>query len=126
MVTLPRFVTEVLAAHIAAFSAGEDGLLFTGREGGPIRRTAFMAPPFRPAAFRASLAPLRFHDLRHTDAALAIAAGAPEGHPPSAWVTRRSPRRSTSTAPVLRQVPVLPAFTGKAMGTVILAIYEHE
>jgi hypothetical protein len=24
------------------------------------------------------------------------------------------------------QVPVLPAYSGKAMGTVILAIYEHE
>jgi integrase len=50
--------------------------MFTGREGGPIRRTAFMARHFRPAVSRAGLAPLRFHDLRHTAAALAIQAGA--------------------------------------------------
>jgi hypothetical protein len=26
----------------------------------------------------------------------------------------------------IQHVPVLPAYSGKAMGTVILAIYEHE
>jgi len=75
MVTLPRFLTEALAAHVAAFPS-EDGLMFTGREGGPIRRTAFMARHFRPSVAKAGLAPLRFHDLRHTAAALAIQSGA--------------------------------------------------
>jgi hypothetical protein len=35
-----------------------------------------MARVFRPAVRRAGLAPLRFHDLRHTYAALMVAAGA--------------------------------------------------
>jgi integrase len=35
-----------------------------------------MARVFRPAVRRAQLAPLRFHDLRHTYAALMVAAGA--------------------------------------------------
>jgi integrase len=35
-----------------------------------------MARLFRPAVRRAQLAPLRFHDLRHTYAALMVAAGA--------------------------------------------------
>jgi len=35
-----------------------------------------MAHVFRPAVRRADLAPLRFHDLRHTYAAPMVAAGA--------------------------------------------------
>lgn len=35
-----------------------------------------MARVYRPAVKRAELAPLRFHDLRHTYAALMVAAGA--------------------------------------------------
>jgi integrase len=35
-----------------------------------------MSRVFRPAVRRADLAPLRFHDLRHTHAALMVAAGA--------------------------------------------------
>jgi len=40
------------------------------------RKDNFMSRVFRPAVRRADLAPLRFHDLRHTYAALMVAAGA--------------------------------------------------
>ena len=50
--------------------------MFTAPEGGAIRKDNFMARVYRPAVRRAGLAPLRFHDLRHTYAALMVAAGA--------------------------------------------------
>lgn len=40
------------------------------------RKDNFMSRVFRPAVKRARLEPLRFHDLRHTYAALMVAAGA--------------------------------------------------
>jgi integrase len=40
------------------------------------REDNFSARVFRPAVRRAGLAPLRFHDLRHTYATLMVAAGA--------------------------------------------------
>lgn len=73
---LPRFVTEAVAAHLARHPAGPEGFVFRSPEGGPLRRSNFMHRVFEPAVARAGLEPLRFHDLRHTAAALAIAAGA--------------------------------------------------
>lgn len=61
---------------MAAYPPESDRLIFTSVEGGPLHRTRFMARYFRPAVEIAGLAPLRFHDLRHTAAALAIHAGA--------------------------------------------------
>ena len=92
-VTLPRFVTEAIAAHLAASPAGADGLVFRDPAGGPIRRTNFRRRFFIPAVVAAGLGQMvrrdagggrtrmvyegiRFHDLRHTAATLAIAAGA--------------------------------------------------
>jgi integrase len=54
----------------------ELGLVFPTRGGSVWRKDNFMARVFRPAARRTKLAPLRFHDLRHTYAALMVAAGA--------------------------------------------------
>jgi integrase len=69
-------VTEGLAAHLTAYPAGPDALVFTDPGGGPVRRRNFRDRIFRKAVRRAGLAPLCFHDLRHTAAALAIRAGA--------------------------------------------------
>jgi integrase len=75
-VVLPRFLIRMLEHHLAEHR-GPSGYLFTAPEGGALRHRAFMARTFRPAVTRAELpAKLRFHDLRHTCAALLIAAGA--------------------------------------------------
>lgn len=82
-VTVPRFLVEELAAHMATYmrpaaedKAGAD-LLFTSRTGEPIRWTNFRRRAWEPAIRRAGLEPAPvFHDLRHTAAALAIASGA--------------------------------------------------
>ena len=76
VVTLPHSVIEALAAHLSAYSPGPDGLVFTDPGGGPVRRSNFRDRFFLGAVREAGLKPLRFHDLRHTAAALAIRAGA--------------------------------------------------
>ena len=61
------------------------------------RKDNFMARIFRPAVRRAELAPLRFHDLRHTYAALMVApAPIPSSSRPNS-ATARSTSRSTPT-----------------------------
>jgi integrase len=74
-VTLPRFLVDVLAHHIAAYPDPE-GFVFGAVRGGALRRSHFSRRVFAPAVERAEVAPLRLHDLRHTAAALAIASGA--------------------------------------------------
>jgi integrase len=76
VVSLPRFVSEALARHMSAFPPGAAALIFTAAEGGPLRRTRFRERVWVGAVEEAGLGPLRFHDLRHTAAALAIKAGA--------------------------------------------------
>ena len=74
-VALPRTVVDALAAHVATYPPGPDGLIFSNSHGGPVWRLGFTRRVWHPAVERAGLAPLRFHDLRHTSVALAIAAG---------------------------------------------------
>jgi integrase len=74
-VALPRFLTDELTTHWGRWPTAEDGYLFTAPEGGPLRRANFRRRDWLPAV-RASVGePLRFHDLRHTDAAILIAQG---------------------------------------------------
>jgi integrase len=74
-VSIPRFLGDLLAEHVATFPAG-DGHVFRSAQGGPLRRS-FYPRHYKPAVSRAGLSPsLRFHDLRHTCAALLIAQGA--------------------------------------------------
>lgn len=72
--SVPGFLTEVLAAHLAG--APESDYVFTTTRGAPLRRSSFRGSYWLPAVDRAGLAPLRFHDLRHTCAALLIEQGA--------------------------------------------------
>lgn len=80
-VILPRFLRDMLNDHLASPSPGGNGLedlVFTTREGKPIRHNLFIRRHFRPAVKRAlpeAKHGLRFHDLRHTCVALMIAAG---------------------------------------------------
>lgn len=76
-VPLPRSIVTGLEEHLVEFVAPEDdAFVFTGPEGGPLRRSLFRSRVWLPAVSAASLEGLRFHDLRHTFVALWIAAGA--------------------------------------------------
>jgi integrase len=74
-VALPKFLSDELARHLAKWPPGFEGFVFSAPEGGPLRRTNFRRRTWLPAV-RASVGqPLRFHDLRHSHAAMLIAQG---------------------------------------------------
>jgi len=74
-VTLPAFLADMLGEHIGGYPS-DDGYVFTMREGGPLRQGNFYKRVFRPAVARAGLSEgLRFHDLRHSCAAILIDQG---------------------------------------------------
>ncbi len=76
-VALPGLVIAALEAHLAAYAEpGPEGLVFPAPEGGFLRLENFRKRVWTPATVTAGVAPLRLHDLRHTCASLAIAAGA--------------------------------------------------
>jgi integrase len=76
-VRLPRFLCDELGSYLAERPTGRDDLVFTAPGGRPLRHNLFYARTFKPAVVRAGLPEgLRFHDLRHTCAALLIAQGA--------------------------------------------------
>jgi integrase len=75
-VTLPAVAAIALAEHLASFAApGPEGLVFPAPEGGYLRRSNFRRW-WVPAMRAAGVEGLRFHDLRHSAATLALAAGA--------------------------------------------------
>lgn len=75
VVSLPPTLVEALGRQLTGHR-GE--LVFSGPDGGPLRRSNFHARVWRPTVGSAGLAPApRFHDLRHSHVALLIAAGVP-------------------------------------------------
>jgi integrase len=69
-VTLPTFLSEQLADHIPRY-ASEGSYIFTAPKGGPVSHHNYMRRHFYPAARSARMPEgLRFHDLRHTCAAI--------------------------------------------------------
>lgn len=75
-VSLPAFLADALAEQVAGRAEpGLTGLVFPAPVGGPMRRSNFRRRAWLPATRRAGLDGLRFHDLRHTAVALAIAQG---------------------------------------------------
>jgi integrase len=76
-VKLSPFLAELLADQLAARAQpGSDGLVFTTKACEPLRRGNFRRTYWLPAVRAAGLEGLRFHELRHTAVALAIANGA--------------------------------------------------
>ena len=72
-ITVPRFLATMLGEHIGRYSSG---YVFTASEGGPVHHRNFRRRDYAPAVKLAELpGGLRFHDLRHTCAALLIANG---------------------------------------------------
>jgi integrase len=67
-------VVEAFAAHLQAFPAGPDGLVFGGTLGQPHSRSSFWKP-WRAVTERADARGFRFHGLRHHYASLLIRHG---------------------------------------------------
>lgn len=70
---LPKYVADVLAAHLAEFPVGADGFVFTSTTGAPLRRSVY-GSTFRRAARSIGL-DATSHDLRHHCASLLIRSG---------------------------------------------------
>ena len=76
-VDLPSALALELAEHRISRPPDPHAFLFTAPTGGPLRHSNFYRRFFKPAVPRAGLDErTRFHDLRHTAAALMIAQGA--------------------------------------------------
>lgn len=74
-VPIPRFLVDQLAEHVRG--KGPDDLVFAGvRGGGALRAPIFRHAAFDRAAEAIGIPGLHPHELRHTAASLAIAAGA--------------------------------------------------
>jgi integrase len=77
VVTMPRFVANALTEHLTTWAKeGAKGLVFPTPEGGLLRRSNFRRRVWLPAVEAVGVEGLRFHDLRHSAATLAAAAGA--------------------------------------------------
>lgn len=76
-VPIPDALADELRSHLGSRPGEPDAFVFTAPDGGPLRHNNFYPRFFKPAVKRAGLDPrTRFHDLRHTAAALMINEGA--------------------------------------------------
>jgi len=71
---LPDFLVQELLVHLAKFSPGPDGLVFTMPEGGPIHFRNFDRRHWQPACLKAIGRKVRFHTLRHSHTVMLQAA----------------------------------------------------
>jgi integrase len=77
VVVLPAVAVAALADHLDDYTTPRpDGLVFPSGRGTYLQRSNFSRLVWRPAVQQLGLDGLRFHDLRHTAATLAAAAGA--------------------------------------------------
>lgn len=77
-VPLPDFVREALEQHMHQFTAPGEDLLVTTSHHRLLRRSHYNQDIWRPALAKAHLPPgTTFHDLRHSYASAALAAGVP-------------------------------------------------
>jgi integrase len=68
-VPLPRFLVQELERHLAEYPSGQ--YVFTSPTGGPLRKTWYQRS-FLPALKSAGVPKVRFHDLRHSAATIAL------------------------------------------------------
>jgi integrase len=73
-VPIPRSLVDQLAEHVAG--KDPEDLVFTSPRGAPLRNHNFRSRVFAPAAASIGVPQMTPHDLRHTAASLAVAAGA--------------------------------------------------
>jgi integrase len=77
VVPVPAFAIDALAAHLAAFPAGPDGLIFQADKGGPVLRTTLNGR-WRMTLRRAGVAVgVHLHHVRHLYATALTAGGVP-------------------------------------------------
>jgi integrase len=66
-VGFPELIAAVIRWHLSCFAqSGDDGLVFTGPTGAPLRRGNVRRRTWLPALTAAGLPAVHFHDLRHT------------------------------------------------------------
>ena len=77
-VAIPRFLCERLATHLELRSVARDPkvMVFTSLDESVLRHSNFYRRVFKPAVKAFGLDGFRFHDLRHTCAAMLIQQGA--------------------------------------------------
>ncbi len=76
-VTVPGFLVKELQEYLSKLDGDQDSYIFRSSQGGELRWQNFYNKHFKPAVLRAGLPQnTRFHDLRHTAAALMIAQNA--------------------------------------------------
>ena len=76
-VVIPGVITPDLRWHLARFTAsGDSALVFTSRNGAPLRHTNFRRRHWLPALCQTGLTNVHFHDLRHAGNHLAAVGGA--------------------------------------------------
>lgn len=74
-VSLPSFLADKIGQRIGRFPS-EQGFVFTSTQGRPLRHRNFYQRVFQPALEQAGLpTDFRFHDLRHSCAAILIKQG---------------------------------------------------
>lgn len=75
-ITMSAVTAQMIDGHVQQFACpGPDGLVFPNGAGNPLASSSFWNNVFSPARVRSGVT-CRFHDLRHTSVALAIAEGA--------------------------------------------------
>jgi integrase len=75
-ITVSSFTADILSEHLErSANPGPDGVVFPNAAGNPLSVSSFQSHHFNKAQRNAGMS-CRFHDLRHTSVALAIAAGA--------------------------------------------------
>jgi len=131
-ITLPQAVVDDLATHLRQHAPGRTDRVFAAPQGAPLRRRSFRQRIWFPAVDASVGQPMRFHDLRHTLAALLIGAtttrsccnrgsGTPRSRPPSTSRTPlRTPRRGRRGPPrtTHRQRDRAPSAHGTWIGAV--------
>ncbi len=95
--------TQLEERAISAEGWNADDLVFCSENGTPINQ-GNLTRQLNALLRRAGLPDIRFHDLRHTYAALSIAAGLTSTHCRAAWAIARSASPPTATVTCIRGI----------------------